>query len=156
MTNLLFEPPVAPYLVVNDGRAAIDFYTRAFGAELLTEQAAPDGKRVLHASLSLNGGVVHLSDDFPDMNDGHARDPHTLGDSPVTVALTLADTDALWEQDVEAGATVAIPLEDQFWGSRYGVLIDPFGHRWSIATPQAAVSDEQRARGAAAIFDEEE
>lgn len=138
MTNEQMEPPVAPHLVVSDGRAAIEFYGRAFGAELFGEPTAPDGTRVLHASLALNGGIVHLSDDFPEMNEGQAREPHALGDTPVIVALTLADPDALWARAVEAGATVALPLEEQFWGSRYGILVDPFGHRWSLATPVAS------------------
>ena len=105
MTNEQMEPPVAPHLVVSDGRAAIEFYGRAFGAELVGEPTAPDdGTRVLHASLTLNGGMVHLSDDFPDINEGQAREPHALGDTPVTIALTLADPDALWARAVEAGA----------------------------------------------------
>lgn len=149
MTNQQLEPPVAPYLVVSDGGAAIDFYARAFGAELLGRQDAPDGERVLHASLALNGGIVHLSDDFPDMGGAEPRDPLTLGESSVTIALTLDDPDALWTRAVEAGASVSIPLEDQFWGARYGVLVDPFGHRWSLSTPQREMSEEELTEGAA-------
>jgi PhnB protein len=149
MTNQQLEPPVAPYLVVSDGPAALEFYASAFGAEITSRRDAPDGKRILHASLMLNGGVVHLSDDFPDMGGGEPRDPLTLGESTVTIALTLDDPDALWTRAVEAGASVSIPLEDQFWGARYGVLLDPFGHRWSLSTPAAEVSEEERAEGAA-------
>lgn len=149
MTNQRPEPPVAPYLVVSDGRGALDFYSRAFGAEVLGQRDAPDGERVLHATLALNGGIVHLSDDFPDMGGAKRRDPLTLGESSVTIALTLDDPDALWTRAVEAGASVSIPLDDQFWGARYGVLVDPFGHRWSLSTPRREMSDQELTEGAA-------
>lgn len=139
-------PPVAPYLTVDNARAAIDFYQRALGAEVLRTQATPDGSKLIHAALRINGGLVMLSDDFPEMNGGKASSPRALGGSPVTIHLDLPDVDAAWQRAVDAGATVAMPLADMFWGDRYGSLIDPFGHRWSLATRKTEPSAEaQRA-----------
>ena len=126
---------VAPHLFVDDAVKAIDFYTRAFGAQELGRHLAQDGKRLMHASLRINNSMVMLCDDFPEMNGGKGRTPKALGGSPVTIHLQVPDVDALWKQAVAAGATIEFPLADQFWGDRYGVLLDPFGHSWSIASP---------------------
>lgn len=135
-------PGVAPHLTVDGAAAAIDFYRRAFGAEEVSRITGPDGKKVMHASVLINGGLVMLNDDFPEFADGKASTPTAFGGSPVTIHLNLPDVDAVWKQAVEAGATVTMPLEDQFWGDRYGQLTDPFGHLWSLATPQREVSQE--------------
>ena len=131
-----FSAPLSPYLTVDGGAAAIDFYKAAFGADELFRQAAPDGERIFHASLSINGALVYLSDDFPDMNEGARRDPKALGGTPVTIHLRIPEgIDEVWERAVIAGATAVMPLEKQEWGDRYGILEDPFGHRWSLAEP---------------------
>jgi PhnB protein len=122
---------VIPYLTVKGAKAAVDFYTRAFGAEELFRQPADDGERLLHARLSLNGGTLMLSDDFPEHRGGTTAAPP----SGVTLHLQVEEPDALWNRAVAAGAEVAMPLADQFWGDRYGQLKDPFGHRWSIGGP---------------------
>ena len=127
-------PPVAPYLCVQDSGAAIEFYRRAFGAHELFRNTTPDGNKVIHATISINGGLVMMSDDFPEMNGGHCRDPRAIGGTPVTIHLDLPDVDATWKAAVDAGATVVMPLDDMFWGDRYGIVEDPFGHRWSLAT----------------------
>ena len=123
---------VTPHLTITGRRAAqaIDFYTAAFGARELHRVPSEDG-RILHAHLGVNGGSVMLNDDFPEYRGGQE------GGAPegVTLHLQVADADALWSQAVGAGARVVMPLEDQFWGDRYGQLEDPFGHRWSIASP---------------------
>lgn len=126
-------PGVAPYLCVDGAADAIDFYTRAFGARELARQAAPEGNKLLHAMLALNGGVIMLSDDFPEWHDGRRGDPKALGGSPVTIHLTLANVDEAWDRAVAAGAEITMPLETQFWGERYGQLRDPFGHNWSLS-----------------------
>ncbi|VEG38812.1 glyoxalase/bleomycin resistance protein/dioxygenase [Mycolicibacterium flavescens] len=138
-----FEPAVSPMLTVSDGAAAIDFYVKAFGAEELGRVPGPDGKRLFHAALRINGALVMLNDDFPDMNDGKSATPEALGGSPVTIHLTVTDVDAKFQKAVDAGATVVMPLGDMFWGDRYGELRDPFGHVWSMGQPMREVSPEE-------------
>lgn len=125
--------PLTPYITVPDAQAAIAFYQQAFGAKLLRTAPAPDGKKLYHAHLDINGGDLMLSDDFPEANGGKGRTPPALGGTPVTLHLDLTDVDATWSTAVAAGAKVLMPLADQFWGDRYGVLEDPSGHRWSLS-----------------------
>ena len=139
------EPPLAPYLTVDNAAAAIVFYTHVFGGTEMTRQEAPDGK-IIHATLDINGGTLFLSDDF------EGRTPLSLGGSPITIHVTMADVDGPWNRALAAGATVGMPLEDQFWGSRYGIFVDPFGHRWSLGTPAKEVSKEDLGKGAEAAF----
>jgi PhnB protein len=128
---------VTAHLTVRDNRAAdaIDFYTRAFGAEELGRHMADDGKRVMHAHLSLNGGSLMLNDDFPEYG-GAASPPGS-----VTLHLQVTDADAAWNRALEAGGQEKMPLADQFWGDRYGQLTDPFGFTWSIGAPSVAAQD---------------
>ncbi|KUI46662.1 hypothetical protein AU198_03585 [Mycobacterium sp. GA-1199] len=138
-----FQPTVSPMLTVSDGAAAIDFYVKAFDAEELGRVPGPDGKRLFHAALRINGALVMLNDDFPEMNDGKSVTPEALGGSPVTIHLTVDDVDARFQRAVDAGATVVMPLDDMFWGDRYGELRDPFGHLWSMGQPMREVSQEE-------------
>jgi PhnB protein len=144
-------PAVTPHLVVDDASAAIDFYVRAFGAKELSRQATPDGKKLIHASLSFNGGLVMLCDEFPEMGGGSAA-PRSLGGSAVTIHLDLPDVDATYATAVAAGATATMPPADMFWGDRYGKLVDPFGHHWSLATRKKAATPSDLDAGAAAHF----
>ena len=121
---------VVPYLSVVGGQKALDFYKRAFGAEVNELNLADDGQRVLNAQFVVNGGSVMLSDDFPEYRGGGAA-PAAAG---VTLHLHVDDADAWFNRAVEAGATVRMPLADQFWGDRYGQLTDPFGHTWSVGS----------------------
>jgi PhnB protein len=125
--------PVTPYLGISDarGQEAVAFYAKAFGAEEIFRTLADDGKRLLHSHLRILGCSVMLSDDFPEYRGG-TRAPDPAG---VTIHLAVDDADTMWNQAVAAGATVTMPLADQFWGDRYGNLKDPFGHSWSIASP---------------------
>lgn len=143
MADQEIQSSVSPMLVVSDGAAAIDFYVKAFGAEELGRVPAPDGKRIFHAALRINGGLVMLNDDFPEYADGKSSTPTALGGTPVTVHLTVTDVDAKFQQAVDAGATVVMPLEDMFWGDRYGELLDPFGHRWSLGQQVREVSPDE-------------
>jgi PhnB protein len=136
------QPAVSPHLVVNDAAAAIDFYVTAFDAVELGRVPGPDGK-LMHAALQINGSTVLLNDDFPEYNEGKSATPIALGGTPVTIHLTVTDVDPKFQQAVDAGATVVSPLEDQFWGDRYGVLRDPFGHHWSLGQPVREVSIEE-------------
>jgi PhnB protein len=121
---------ITPQLVVKGVAAAIDWYTRAFGANELLRNTAPDGTSIMHAELLLGDSRFFGVDEFP----GSVRSPATLGGSPVTLHLYVHDVDALFARAVGAGARVLLPVADQFWGDRYGILADPFGHRWSIAS----------------------
>ncbi|MGE0741393.1 MAG: VOC family protein [Hyphomonadaceae bacterium] len=122
---------VYPYLTIKGGKAAIEFYKRAFGATEEYRAYGEDGERIMHARIRINGAAILLSDDFPEFRGG--------GDAPVPVGVTIhlevGDADDWWKRAVNAGATVTMPLDDQFWGDRYGQLKDPFGHSWSIGAP---------------------
>lgn len=124
-------PPggVIPYLTIpsRGGQAAIDFYCAAFGAEELFRNLAEDGERVMHARLRINGDLVMLSDEFPEY--GMEADVRPKG---VTLHLQVDDADEWWARAMVLGAVPVMPLADQFWGDRYGRLMDPFGHCWSI------------------------
>jgi len=136
------QPFVAPHLTVGDAAAAIDFYVKAFDAAELGRVPGPDG-RLFHAALNINGSMVMLNDDFPEMTDGKSMTPTSLGGTPVTIHLQVSDVDAKFQKAVDAGATVVAALEDQFWGDRYGVVRDPFGHLWSLGQPVREVSQEE-------------
>lgn len=146
-------PPATPYLTVEGAASAIAFYERAFGATLLGKQDTPDGTKVIHAALRFdNGALVMLSDDFPEKSGGQKRSPASLGGSPVTIHLDLPDVDACFERALGAGATVAMPLSDMFWGDRYGIVVDPFGHRWSLATRKRTATKDELDAGARKHF----
>ena len=136
------EPSLSPHLVVDGAAAAIDFYVRAFDAVELGRVPGPNGK-LIHAALRINGCVVLLNDDFPEMTDGKSMTPIALGGTPVTIHLMVPNVDVRYQQALDAGATVVAPLEDQFWGDRYGVVRDPFGHHWSLGQPIREVSYEE-------------
>jgi PhnB protein len=136
------QPAVSPHLVVGDAAAAIAFYVKAFSAVELGRVPGPDG-RLFHAALRVNGATVLLNDDFPEHAGGKSLTPTALGGTPVTIHLTVTDVDSKFQQAVDAGATVVVPLEDAFWGDRYGVLRDPFGHHWSMGQPMREVSPEE-------------
>ncbi|MHA6769131.1 VOC family protein [Sphingobium ummariense] len=124
---------VTPHLTIGGGKAAeaIAFYAEAFDAVEQMRHMDQQGERIMHSHLIVNGGSVMLNDDFPEMSGGHAAPP-PVG---VTLHLQVDDADAWWGRAVKAGATVRFPLDDQFWGDRYGQVIDPFGHVWSIGAP---------------------
>ena len=136
------EPALSPHLVVGDAAAAIDFYLKAFDAVEVMRLPRPDGKLV-HASVRINGFLVMLADDFPEMSDGKSTTPTSLGGTPVTIHLTVTDVDAKFQRALDAGATVVMPLDDQFWGDRYGMVRDPFGHHWSLGQPVREVSMDE-------------
>jgi PhnB protein len=135
---------VIPELCVDDARAAIAFYQKAFGAKELGTFATPDGKKVMHSALELNGGVVFLCDDFPEMQGGKGRTPSVLGGTNVTVHLNCADVRRAWDVAVKAGAKVVMPLELQFWGDTYGIVVDPFGQRWSMSGAKSAAKPDAK------------
>lgn len=130
---------VTPYLVCAGAADAIEFYKKAFGAVELVRLPTPDG-RLLHASVQIGDSIVMLNDEFPEMG---ALGPKAHNGSPIAIHLFVGDADASFARAVNAGATVKMPLQDMFWGDRYGQLEDPFGHSWSIATHQRDLTHEQ-------------
>ncbi|MFI5420794.1 MAG: VOC family protein [Nitrososphaerales archaeon] len=129
---------VTPYLVVNNGSEAIEFYKKAFGAKEVLRHKAPDGK-ILNAQLKIGDSMVLLSDEFPGAG---TRSPMSLGTSTVTLHVYTKDVNKLWQKATAAGASIIMPLNNQFWGERYGQLADPFGHRWSLSQ-QVNMSEEE-------------
>lgn len=125
---------VTPHLVCEGAADALDFYSRAFGAEELVRLPGPDG-RLLHAAMRINGCGVMLVDAFPEHG---SPGPKALGGTPVTINLFVPDADAWADRAVAAGCSVVMPVDLQFWGDRYGIVQDPFGHLWAIATPAPA------------------
>jgi PhnB protein len=121
---------LTPHITCAGAADAIAFYKKAFNAVELFRLPTPDGK-LAHACVQIGNSQLMLADDFPSWG---SFDPKALKGSPVTIHLQVHDADASFAQAIAAGATVTMPLADMFWGDRYGQVVDPFGHRWAIAT----------------------
>lgn len=133
-----------PHLVVDGAAEAIEFYKKAFGAEEIMRVPSMDGRKIMHAEIKINGQPVFFADDFPEFSEtGTKRAPSALGTSTVTIHRFVEDCDAAVKRAVDAGATVAMPPEDAFWGDRYAIVVDPYGHHWSIATHQKDLTPEE-------------
>jgi PhnB protein len=141
---------ITPHLSVREASKAIEFYKKAFGAEVVDVHYTPDGK-VMHAHLKIGDSHLLLADEFPGMG---TPAPQTLGGSPVVLNIYVDDVDSLFNQAVAAGATVTMPLADMFWGDCYGQIVDPFGHHWALGAHQEDVSPEEMERRGRAIFAE--
>lgn len=140
---------IIAHLIMNDASKAVEFYKNAFGAEIHGVHKTPDGK-VMHAELGIGGARLMLADEFPGFGCGSAK---TLGGSPVVLNLYVEeDVDSLFNQAVAAGATVTMPLGNQFWGDRYGQITDPFGHRWALGQHVEDVTPEEMERRAKEAF----
>ena len=139
---------VTPYLAVDRAAEAIEYYKKAFGAKERGRMEAPDGT-IGHAELEIGDSLVMLSDPFPQAT---TRTPKELGGTSASVFMYVEDVDAVVKQAVEAGATVTMEVEDQFWGDRFGTVQDPFGHLWSIATHVEDVPPEEMAERAKAAM----
>jgi PhnB protein len=122
---------VTPHLVVRNAAAMVDFYKKAFGAVEKRRAPGPDGKSILHAELQIGDSIVFLNDEFPEMG---AVSPLQAKSTPVTLHLYVQDADKQFQQALAAGAEVVMPIGDQFWGDRYGIVKDPSGHQWSIGS----------------------
>ena len=134
---------LTPHLVVRNADQAIEFYKKAFGAELQGEIArGPDGK-VMHALLRIGDSNLMLNDEMPEMG---ALSPLSSDGSSVTIHIYTQNVDSAFERATKAGAKVAMPLADQFWGDRYGVVKDPYGHQWSLAAHVKDLSPQEMKR----------
>jgi uncharacterized glyoxalase superfamily protein PhnB len=131
---------VTPHLVCAGAAQAIEFYKKAFGATEEARLPGPDGKKLMHAMIRINGAAVMLVDEMPEWG---ALGPKALKGSSVTIHLYVENADAFFKRAVDAGAKVVMPLADMFWGDRYGKIEDPFGHHWSIATHVRDVSMDE-------------
>ncbi|MGE0201419.1 MAG: VOC family protein [Candidatus Melainabacteria bacterium] len=134
---------LTPYMTVRDGKAAIEFYKKAFGAVANGVLETPDGA-VAHADLTIGDAHFMLGSENVEMG---MKSPQTLGGSPAGVMIYCEDVDALFQQAMDAGATSILQPTDMFWGDRYGKLLDPFGHQWSIGTHIKDVSMEDMKKG---------
>jgi len=135
---------VTPHLVVRDCAGAIEFYKKAFGAEEVLRMPLPDGSKLLHAEVRIQGAVVMLVDEFPEWG---STSPESLGGTPVTLNLHVTDVDAAVERAGAAGCQVVMPPADMFWGDRYAKLLDPYGHSWSLAQHLRDPSPEELEAG---------
>ena len=139
---------ITPHLICRNGKQAIEFYKEAFGAETLAAHFTPDGG-LMHATLKIGDSTVMLGEECPEYG---ALSPLSVGNSTVVIHLYTEDVDRVFQKAISAGCTTTMPVEDQFWGDRYGQLSDPYGHRWSIATHKEDLSgDEIEKRGLAVM-----
>jgi uncharacterized glyoxalase superfamily protein PhnB len=137
---------VTPSIIVRGAARAIEFYKRAFGAEEVGRMDAPDGT-VMHAEIRIGDSIVMLGDENPQWG---VLSPSSTNGNPGSLHIYVDDADAAFERAVRAGATVRYPLEDAFWGDRYGKVTDPFGHEWAIATRTKEMTPEETRRAAEA------
>jgi uncharacterized glyoxalase superfamily protein PhnB len=141
---------VTPHLILDDAAAALDWYTRGFGAVEVTRAPGPDGK-IMHAEIRIGNSSIYLNDPM-----GGAKSPKTLGGSPIGLWIYTEDADALFTRALAAGATVAPgpmgQMQDQFWGDRCGTLVDPSGYHWTIATRKEDLTPQELKQREEAFF----
>ncbi len=142
---------ITPHLVVRGADKAIEFYKNAFGAQVLGVHHTPDGK-VMHAGLKIGDSHLMLADEFPGM--GSCQSPQTLGGTSATINIYTENVDQLFNRAVAAGATVTMPLANQFWGDRYGQVKDPFGHTWALGQHVEDVAPEEMEQRGRAMFEQ--
>jgi uncharacterized glyoxalase superfamily protein PhnB len=154
MTNPI--PPghegLIPHLVCSPAADAMEFYKKAFDAVEVSRAPSPDGQRLMHAAIRIGDCLVFLVDDFPEFCGGKSSTPTALGGTPVTIHRFVKDCDAAIAKAEKAGATVMMPAADMFWGDRYGVVVDPFGHNWSLATHQKDLTPDEIAKAMEEAF----
>lgn len=130
---------LTPHLVVRNAKDALEFYKRAFGAEIGQVDHMPNGK-IMHAGLRIGDSMLMLNDEMPEFG---ALSPLSIGGTPVTLHIYTENVDEAFNRAVSAGAQVKMPLQDQFWGDRYGLVTDPYGHKWSLAAHVRDLSPEE-------------
>lgn len=130
---------LTPYMTVSDAASAIEFYKQAFGAVEKGVMKGPDGK-VMHAELRIGDSLFMLADEFPQFG---SLSPQSTGGSGAGLHVYVEDVDSAFDRAIGAGATIEMPVSDMFWGDRYAKLMDPFGHKWSLATHVRDMSPEE-------------
>jgi PhnB protein len=143
---------LSPHFSVSNAAAAIDFYKAAFGATETARHLAPNSGKIMHAALKIADRDLMLNDDFSAEMGSKPETAEALGGCPVIFHLQTNNADAAWAKALAAGATVKMPLKDQFWGDRYGMLRDPFGLYWSIGQSIAKPSPAEIEEAAKVAF----
>jgi PhnB protein len=131
---------ITPGLAVRNTAQAIDFYKKALGAKEKMRMPGPDGKTIMHAELQIGDSKIMVGEEDLRMNN---PSPQSLNGSPIGLYVYVRDVDKVFNQAVKAGATVTMPVMDQFWGDRGGMITDPFGHKWWIATRKRDMSQKE-------------
>jgi PhnB protein len=145
-----------PHLVVSDGVAALKFYQEVFGAKTGDVMMEPQGTRLMHGEIILDGHMLFLSDEFAERQDVTTRTPQTLGGTTARITLQTDDPDTVVERAVARGASVLMPVQKMFWGARYGKIVDPFGHEWGINQQLAEQAEAQTNAAAEEFFAKQE
>ncbi len=138
---------VTPYLAIAGAAQALEFYKKAFGAKELSREALPDGK-LMHAMIKIGDSRIMMADEFPGSN---FRAPANAGTTTVMLHVYTKDVDKMWARALAAGAKVGMPLDDMFWGERYGQLVDPFGHLWTLSMRIPMSAQEREAKRQASM-----
>ena len=145
------EDQLIPELIVRNGPAALAFYKSVFGAVETDRMMTKDGAKLIHGELLLDGHKLFVCDEFDASQGGTCKSPQTLGGTGVRITILVDDAAATVERAVAAGAGVSIPVQDMFWGARYGKIVDPFGHEWGI-NQQVKEQSPQETEAAAGEF----
>lgn len=141
-----------PELIVNDGRAALSFYTKIFGATEVHRMLTPDDDKLIHGELTLDGHRFFVCDEFSASEGGTCQSPRTLGGTGVRITLFVDNADEVAWKAVAAGARISMPVQDMFWGARYGKIVDPFGHEWGINQQVKEQTKEETIAAASQFF----
>lgn len=134
------EVTIIPFITVSNAKEALEFYKKAFNAEIVSVTEMPGTGEVLHAEMKIGGASVYLNDEFCDHG---SYSPKKYGGTAVTLHTMVPNADEYFNRAVEAGCTVNMPLEDMFWGARFGNVSDPYGHSWTFSHVLSQVSPEQ-------------
>jgi uncharacterized glyoxalase superfamily protein PhnB len=143
---------VVPEIFVHDGLGALAFYAQAFGAEERSRMLTPDGKKLIHGELVVFGHRLFVCDEFSASEGGTCRAPRTLGGTGVRLTVEVDDADRTVQRAVAAGASIMLPVQDMFWGARYGKLLDPYGHEWGINQQLKRLGETEEAEEARRYF----
>ena len=143
---------VTPHLVVRGASEAIEYYKKAFGAVERFRMPGPDGSSIMHAELVIGDSIIFLCDEFPNMD---AKSPVALHGTPVSIHLYVEDVDTVFNRALAEGGKVTMAVQDMFWGDRFGELVDPYGHHWSIASHVEDVPPEELEKRSAEAFCEQ-
>ena len=143
-----------PHLNVSDGLAALEFYKAVFGGIDGHNMMSQDGEKLMHGEILLDGHRLFVSDWFAPSDGGTLDSPEKLGGTCVRITLEVDDADAVFARAVERGSVVRMPMQDMFWGSRYGKFLDPYGHEWGINQQQQEMTPDQTEAEADKFFSE--
>ena len=141
-----------PHLIVNNGLEALEFYKQVFGAVDGHNMMAPDGKRLMHGEIELDGHKLFVSDWFAPSDGGSLDSPERLGGTCVRITIDVDDSDAVVERAVALGSVVRMPVQDMFWGARYGKFVDPYGHEWGVNQQQQVMTEDETEAEAKKFF----